>query len=266
MAVNDSATRKTRSPIKNLPVRLPGQSSREHFDTFLDNSFTFPCLYALVLVVVAGLEWYGALTKAPRAPWTWTIMASIAVAVACWRGRVAYLKSQSLKLGIIGEVTVGQFLEEHLRPNGCQVLHDIPADGFNIDHVVIGPTGVFAVETKTHSKPAKGASSITYDGETVSVNGFKPDRDPVVQAKAQARWISDLLERSTGRRIFVQPVVIYPGWFVEPLPPNAEVWVLNEKALPTFISNARGGSLTNEDVHLLAFHLAKYMISKGNCR
>ena len=57
IAVNNRATRKTKSPIKNLPVRLPGQSSGEHFDTFLDNSFTFPCLYALVLVVVAGMEW-----------------------------------------------------------------------------------------------------------------------------------------------------------------------------------------------------------------
>ena len=262
MPANDRATSKTKSPIKNLPVRLPGQSSREHFDTFLDNSFTFPCLYALVIVVVAGMEWYGALTKAPRAPWMWTILAIIAVAVACWRGRVAFLKARSLNLGIIGEVAVGQFLEEHLRPNGCQVLHDIPADGFNIDHVVIGPTGVFTVETKTHSKPAKGCSSVKFDGKTVSVNGFKPDRDPVVQAKAQAGWLFDLLERSTGRRIFVQPVVIYPGWFVEPMPSNADVWVLNEKVLPTFIGNA-GGNLTNEDVHLLAFHLAKYVISKG---
>ena len=28
------------------------------------------------------------------------------------------------------------------------VYHDIQADQFNIDHVVVGPSGVFAVETK----------------------------------------------------------------------------------------------------------------------
>ncbi len=263
MAVNNRVSRKTKSPIKNLPVRLPGQSSREHFDTFLDDSFTFPCVFALVFVLMAGWEWYGALTKAPRVPWMWTVMATIAVAVACWKVRLAFMKARSLNLGIIGEVAVGQYLEEHLRPNGCQVLHDILADGFNVDHVVIGPTGVFTIETKTHSKPSKGASSVKFDGETVSVNGFKPDRDPVVQAKAQAAWLSDLLERSTGRKVFVQSVVLFPGWFVETLVSQPEVWVLNEKALPTFIGNARGGGLSNEDVHLLAFHLAKYVISKG---
>lgn len=261
--MTNRATSKIKSPIKNLPVRLPGQSSREHFDKFVEDGLMFPCLFAGMMVVVALIEWYSTLMKAPRTPWLWTVVALISVAVACFRVRVTYLKSKPLKLGITGEVAVGQYLEEHLRPLGCQVLHDIPADGFNVDHVVIGPTGVFSVETKTHSKPAKGASSVKYDGETVSVNGFKPDHDPIVQARAQAGWLRDLLERSTGRKVFIQPVVIYPGWFVEPQPPKADVWVLNEKALPTFIGNARGGSLTNEDVHLLAYHLAKYVISKA---
>ena len=34
--------------------------------------------------------------------------------------------------------------------------HDFPANQFNVDHVVIGPTGVFAVETKARSKPVNG--------------------------------------------------------------------------------------------------------------
>ncbi len=244
-------------------MRLPGQSAREHFNNFIEDSLLFPIMFAGFLLLLAALEWYGALMKTPRMPWLLTIIAFLAVAWAVWRIRGAYYKALPLRLGITGEEAVGQFLEAQLRPLGCQVLHDIPADGFNVDHVVIGPTGVFTVETKTHSKPAKGASSIKYDGESVYVNGFKPDRDPVVQAKAQARWLFDLLERSTGRKAFIQPIVVYPGWFVEPQPPKADVWVLNEKALPTFINNARGCNLTNEDVHLLAYHLAMYVISKG---
>lgn len=255
--------RETKSPIKNLPVRQPGQSSREHLDRFLEDKALYPMTFALMMIVMAGMEWYCVLTKTPRMPWLWTAVAVVVSAVAGWRVRVAFLKARSLRLGIVGEEAVGQFLEERLRPSGCQVLHDIPANGFNVDHVVIGPTGVFAIETKTHSKPTKGASSVKYDGESVLVNGFKPDRDPVVQAKAQAHWLFDLLENSTGRRAFVQPVVLYPGWFVEPQPPGVEVWVLNEKALPTFIGNAHGCQLSNEDVHLLAYHLAKYVISKN---
>jgi hypothetical protein len=255
--------RETRSPIKNLPIRQPGQSSRENRDNLFENQFLFPIMFAGTMVVMAMMEWSAALMRRPPMPWVWTVGAVASIALVYWRYRHLYGKFRSLNLGIIGEEAVGQFLEEHLRLVGCQVLHDIPANGFNVDHVVIGPTGVFAIETKTHSKPAKGVSSIKYDGTSVSVNGFKPDRDPVVQAKGQARWLVDLLERSTGRKVFVQPVVLYPGWFVEPGPGNAEVWILNEKALPTFVKNARNPALSNEDVHLLAFHLAQYVIAKG---
>jgi hypothetical protein len=255
--------RGNKSPIKNLPVRLPGQSSREHLSRLIDDrtmALVFPpalCIFA------AAMEWIGHLGKSPRQPWLWTVLALAATARSVCRFPRVRKTIRPLRLGAVGEEAVGQFLEEHLRPMGFQVLHDIPAEGFNLDHVAIGPTGVFVVETKTHSKPEKGASSIKYDGETVSVNGFTPDRDPIVQSTAEARWLYDLLERSTGRKVFVQPIVVYPGWFVEPQPIGAKVWVLNEKVLPTFIGNARGSALSNEDIHLLAFHLAQYVISKS---
>ena len=39
--------------------------------------------------------------------------------------------------------------------DGFAVFHDVPGDkAFNVDHVVIGPQGVFAVETKGRGKPA----------------------------------------------------------------------------------------------------------------
>jgi len=84
--------------------------------------------------------------------------------------------------------------------------------------------------------------------------------DPIIQVKAEARWMSDLIERSTGKRFPVQPVVVYPGWYVETTRPNPDVWVLNETVVPTFIKNARG-SLTPEDVSLITFHLKRYVIT-----
>jgi hypothetical protein len=63
------------------------------------------------------------------------------------------------------------------------------SDGFNVDHVLIGPSGVFAIDTKTHSKPAMGDPVATYDGESVLIDREKPKRDPVAQAKAEARFL-----------------------------------------------------------------------------
>ena len=48
-------------------------------------------------------------------------------------------KVRALQLGRDGERAVGQFLEQQLLSEGARVIHDIPADGFNLDHVVISP-------------------------------------------------------------------------------------------------------------------------------
>lgn len=52
--------------------------------------------------------------------------------------------------GADGEARTGRFLEP-LRAEGFFVLHDrrIPGSRANIDHIVIGPPGVFVVETKS---------------------------------------------------------------------------------------------------------------------
>lgn len=130
---------------------------------------------------------------------------------------------------------------------------------FNIDHVLIGPAGVFTVETKTHSKPSRGDARIVFDGENVHVNGRAPDRNPVIQAKAQAGWLRGLLSESTGRKFDVRPIVVYPGWFVEQkADATRQVWVLEPKALPGFLAHQRE-TLTSEDVKLASFHLSRFI-------
>ena len=255
-------TRETKSPIKNLPVRQPGQSIRERIEAVFDDKL-FPYFMAAVLACfLAVMEWCGTWFKPPKMPWVWTALAALTV-LLLWRKFLAVrAEIKALRLGQIGEEAVGQFLDEKLRPMGCHVLHDIPADGFNVDHVVVGPTGAFSVETKTHSKPAKGPCIVTSDGDKVTVDGHTPDRDPIVQAKAEARWLSELLVQSTGRRFFVQPIVLYPGWFVEQKAPAMDVWVLNENVAPTFIKNSRN-TLSAEDISLVIFHLKRYVIARG---
>ena len=62
------------------------------------------------------------------------------------------------------ERAVGQTLEA-LRRKGYRVFHDLIGEGFNLDHVIISEHGVFSVETKTYSKPAKGGCKIIYNGD-----------------------------------------------------------------------------------------------------
>jgi len=55
-------------------------------------------------------------------------------------------------------------------------------------------------------------------------------------------------------------VVLFPGWFIEPTAEarQSDVWVLNPKALPAFISNS-GEQLTDEDVGLVGYHLSRFV-------
>jgi hypothetical protein len=73
---------------------------------------------------------------------------------------------------------------------------------------------VYAVETKTLSNPWPKAT-ITVEGDSLRVAGRIPDRNPIEQVTAAARWLESLLEKSTGKRFAVRGVVVFPGWFVE---------------------------------------------------
>lgn len=130
------------------------------------------------------------------------------------RLRGALKRIRSLKLGQRGERAVAQYLE-WFRTKDFFVFHDVPNKDANIDHVLIGTRGVYVIETKTLSKPARGECKITVVDGRVAVNGYVMDRDPITQVKAQARWLYDFLGE-TQLKCFVQPVVVFPGWYVEP--------------------------------------------------
>jgi hypothetical protein len=252
----------TRSPLKAKPLRLPGQSVQEAIDNLLWDGAGAYIAIALAMTVVATFEWVAVLRHLPRQPWTYSGIALLAIvfaAVKCWRVRS---RLQQLKLGRDGERAVGQYLER-LRMDGADVFHDVPGEGFNIDHVVLSAHGFFAVETKTRSKPTRGDARITLTEDGLAVNGFRPDRDPVVQAQAGARWLSQLLEDTTGKHFPVRGVVLFPGWFVEPMSSAWRVspdkpWVLEPKALPAFIEN-EPKRIMDGDLKLAAYHLSRYV-------
>jgi len=251
-----------RSPIKNLPVRQPGQSIREHTENAFDSRI-LPWILAVGFVVVHALqEWAQSIWPARPMPWFYTALATVVALLAFVRIRKTGRRLKAEQLGRVGEEAVGQYLEEKLRHMGCQVLHDIPGDGFNIDHVVIGTTGIYMIETKTHSKPLRGNHRVVYDGKQVTVNGFTPDRDPITQARANANSLRCLIEESTGKRFTIQPVVLYPGWFVDSSADWPDIWVMNEKLFPVTIARQRP-QIDDADVHLVTYHLKRYVIGRN---
>ncbi|MGW3107503.1 nuclease-related domain-containing protein [Streptomyces sp. NPDC001100] len=108
-------------------------------------------------------------------------------------------------VGLEGERRVGRELAR-LSPRGWRVLHGVPkGNGGDIDHLLIGPGGVFSINTKCH----QGAS--VWVGDTMAkVNGGQPA--PYARAsRAEAAYVQGVLERHCGFPVPVEPVLVFVG-------------------------------------------------------
>lgn len=245
-----------KDPIRDTPLRDPGQSLRESLDDLLlDVAYPW-FMTAILAAVTAGMEWWRWWFVSPPVPKTLTFIAIVIVGIASWKWRSVKAEARLIKTGLKGERSTGQLLQSELLPVGYEVFHDCCFDGFNVDHVAIGPGGVFALETKTRSKPP-GDARVTYDGRQVLVNGMEPDRDPVAQARAGASRIRDVLAEYAGFETEVRGVVLFPGWYVESKG-KTQTWVLNPKAFVSW-AQKEPRRLTPEQVRMLAFGLARYI-------
>jgi hypothetical protein len=249
---------KGKSPLKDPPLRNPGQSLDEEIHRVIEDQADPYITAVLALWAIAFIEWVGAWRALPRQPLLFACLALAGTIWLVWHVIRLRRHVRRLKQGRDGERVVGQFLDG-LREAGARIFHDVPGDGFNLDHVVISTRGIYVVETKTISKPDPKAK-VVFDGQHVTVAGFQPDRDPVTQATAEANWMRRLLEMSTGRSFPVRGVVVYPGWWVEQANKGGprETWVLEPKALPAFIEHAPA-VIAPEDVALAAYNLSRHV-------
>ncbi|UZN05404.1 nuclease-related domain-containing protein [Cellulomonas sp. S1-8] len=113
-------------------------------------------------------------------------------------------EDRSWRVGARGEQIVGQELARLVASDPrWTCLHAIPVgvDGSDIDHVVIGPAGVFTLNTKHHP-----VGRIWVGARTVMVNGT---RVPYLRnARHEADRASRLLTTAAGFPVDVQGVVV----------------------------------------------------------
>lgn len=257
------SSKKSRSPLdRNPPLRAAGQSLTDEIDRVVEDQAMAPALFALMMILVAAMEWTRHFTTFRPAPEMFSIVAALTSAYAAFKFIRTKERVKQLRLGRDGERAVAEHLE-WLRRLDFVVFHDVPSGDANIDHVVMGSRGVFTIETKTYSKPLRGACRVTVVRGEVFANGHRIDRNPMVQAKAQARWLGNFLRESKFQP-YVWPVVVFPGWFVEAFDSNAEeIWVLETKALSKFIENAPVRH-TSDEVKAMASALCSHVRAQSS--
>lgn len=109
--------------------------------------------------------------------------------------------------GARGEEKVSGILKN--LPSAWHVFNDFVADGNHVDHVVVGPSGVFAVETKCWS------GTVTAEDGRILLNGQLPERDPLRQARKESEQVRAELQK-TGWLGVVSPVLVFASETFEP--------------------------------------------------
>lgn len=105
--------------------------------------------------------------------------------------------------GAEGERVVALALDQ--LPNGFVVFHDFNTARGNFDHLVVGPTGVFAIETKNWR------GTISANGEGELLQDGSPSSQPYVrQFGARIMAVREQVVALAGREVFIQGVMVFP--------------------------------------------------------
>ena len=160
-----------------------------------------------------------------------------------------HTEERAWRVGAQGEKKVAARLAR--LPEGWHVLHAVPVGnrGSDIDHVVIGPAGVFTINAKHHPN-----ANVWVGGNTFMVNGRKV---PYVRnSRHEAQRASRLLSEAAGREVKVRGVIAvvgaHKGFTVKEQP--SDVTVVTRKRLARWLQDQRAWLplVDVEDLHSVA--------------
>lgn len=244
-----------RTPLQKKPLRHAGQSLEDRLNDIINDIMSY-IFMSFVVSILAIMEWVNFYFTFPHARWIYSFIAVFYIIFSILKILPRIKEGKQVSLGMEGEKIVAEFLDE-LKVDGYKVYNDIISNNFNIDHIIVGPAGVFTIETKTWKK-GNGKGSISYDGSGIKINGRGYLKsDPIEQVRNQVYWLSGFIENKAKVKVKVRPVIIFPGWFVEPMKRGADVWVLNEKSLKIFLKNEER-VLGDDQINLIATHLEEH--------
>lgn len=219
---------RSRSPFSEKLKRPAGESLRLEIEMIREQiseaalSLTFSVMGPAVLMMLLHFR---------SSVFQWTVygvllLLAISSAARQWLIlRDLRRKLRKVRLGYDGERYVGEEVNT-LMTRGYRVFHDFLVDWlpgelrFNIDHIAVGPEGVFAIETKAKRKPQDEPTTkqrrheVIFNGRTLRFPQWESD-EAVTQAAASAEVLSRWLTGTALESVEVVPVLVIPGWWVE---------------------------------------------------
>jgi hypothetical protein len=233
------AIKQSRLPTDEKLLRPPGESLSRKIAK-LDDKLMFT-----ILLLIAAPVWFA--VQSQSLPFVvffvLLILLTILFSIPLW---LVHKQRRNYALGLLGERAVGEELNQLLR-DGCHVFHDYPGGpNWNIDHIVVAPSGVYAIETKTRRKRrapmGRRAHEVIFDGKLIHFPHCS-DAYGLEQARRNAVDLSFQLTRATGETVKAKPILTFPGWLVT-LKGKSDVSVLNPKQIRSVILGNGSPALT----------------------
>lgn len=128
------------------------------------------------------------------------VIAFLSLATEAFRRRSS---TDAFRIGAEGEERIGGLLDK-LERHGYHALHDVPLRGYgNIDHLVVGPGGVFTVETKN------AAGKVRIRAGQLKENGRRRE-EHIAQARRQVEAVRAKLAKDPAlAAVPVTPLLCY---------------------------------------------------------
>lgn len=166
-------------------------------------------LWPILLIVAAGGYLLRAALPAPPLGTTLVGVLFLALGVAlAYALTASRQRLEAFFKGARGEERVAHTLA--FLPSGYHVFHGLAASSRSLaqqardyDHLVVGPRGVFLVETKNW------VGQITASGGAIRYDGQTPSRDPLRQARRAAQVMQAEIREACGCRLAVHPIVCF---------------------------------------------------------
>lgn len=251
-----------RNPLVQSALRSPGQSLLARLGE-LDQKVDAHLVYLLLTPLLLYASYLSYLYFGRK---TISLEGSLIIGLPCigltvffllrWRRHLE--ERRNIRIEYEGEVSVGQELNRLMLEGYC-VYHDFQADDFRIDHIVVGPKGVFGVETKARSRPTTRGQSI---GAIVEYNGraliypHGTDINTIKQAEQQASWLSNWISSTAGESVMVMAVVALPGWYVKRTSPDG-IPVINPKQFRSLLKYVKSKPLDDEVIIQIVLQFEK---------
>ena len=225
----------------------PNQSGQP-FDKFV------PCLMIIFAFwIVTLVEWAQRIGGENPDPRFWTVLSLI---ITAYGGFQVFRLRPGWRRSYFDKRTERRVVEllNRIEAKGFVIYRDLVKNDSKIDHLIVGPSGVYAVEMKTW-KPFGSRTIDCGPGDELLIGGRITDSRPFQQARDAARVVGLHLQKYFHQDYPLKPLVVLTGnWRINGRETNIEVPIMTGNELEGYLEQQQP-ELTAEQIAEICSHL-----------